>query len=215
MLELRLDDCASVLCLGAHPDDIEIGAGATLRRLCRAVPGVKIHWVVFSGVAERAAEARASAEEFLQGASYELTLHAFSDSHFPSELRAIKSRFHELAAAAHYDLVLTHHRDDAHQDHRVIADLTWNAFRDHLVLAYEVPKYDGDLGQPSVFVAASDEDRAFKSDALLRHYASQRAKHWFSRETFDALMRLRGLECRSPTGYAEAFHARKIVVAPR
>jgi LmbE family N-acetylglucosaminyl deacetylase len=214
MLELQLGDCASVLCLGAHPDDIEIGAGATLRRLCKARPGVRIDCVVFSGSEMRAAEARAGARAFLEGASYELAIHAFTDSHFPSELRAIKTAVNDLAARKRYDLVLTHHGDDAHQDHRVIAELTWNAFRDHLVLGYEIPKYDGDLGRPNLFVPVADADRKFKSDALLEHYASQREKHWFSRETFDALLRLRGLECRSPTGYAEAFHARKVVLRP-
>ena len=136
----------------------------------------------------------------------------FSDGYFFAEGAAIKRCFEELKDQVTPDLVLTHYRDDRHQDHRLISDLTWNTFRDHLVLEYEVPKFDGDLGQPNWFVPVDDERRAFKVETLLRRFASQGSKAWFTADTFNALMRIRGVECRSRTGYAEAFHARKIVV---
>jgi LmbE family N-acetylglucosaminyl deacetylase len=214
MLELQIGALRSVLCLGAHCDDIEIGAGATILKLIAAQPGLRVHWVVFSSTEERAAEARASAGDFLRGAaSADVQMKTFSDGFFPAEGQAIKQYFEELKARVTPDLVLTHYRDDRHQDHRMISDLTWNTFRDHLVLEYEVPKYDGDLGQPNFFVPVDDQQRVFKVDAILRRYTSQGSKEWFTAETFNALMRIRGVECRSRTGYAEAFHARKIVAS--
>ena len=214
MLELQIGALRSMLCLGAHCDDIEIGAGATILKLVAAHSGLRVHWVVFSSTEERAAEARASAADFLRGAaSADVQMKTFSDGFFPAEGQAIKQYFEELKARVTPDLVLTHYRDDRHQDHRTISDLTWNTFRDHLVLEYEIPKYDGDLGQPNFFVPVDDQQRAFKVDAILRRYASQRSKDWFTAETFNALMRIRGVECRSRTGYAEAFHARKIVAS--
>jgi LmbE family N-acetylglucosaminyl deacetylase len=170
-----------------------------------------VHWVVFSATERRAAEARASAAEFLTGAGADVQLHAFTDGFFPADIGTIKRVFEALKATISPDVVFTHTREDRHQDHVVLADLTWNTFRNHLILEYEIPKYDGDLGHPNLFVQIDDAARACKIEALLRHYASQGDKPWFSRETFDALMRLRGIECRSRTGYAEAFHARKIV----
>ena len=214
MLELQIGALRSVLCLGAHCDDIEIGAGATILKLVAAHPALRVDWFVFSSTEERAAEARASAGDFLAGAaSVDVQLKTFTDGFFPAEGRAIKQQFEELKARVSPDLVLTHYRDDRHQDHRVISELTWNTFRDHLVLEYEVPKYDGDLGQPNCFVPVEDQRRVFKVDTILRRYASQRSKEWFTAETFNALMRIRGVECRSRTGYAEAFHARKIVAS--
>ena len=214
MLELKIGALRSVLCLGAHCDDIEIGAGATILKLVAAQPALRVHWVVFSSTEERAAEARASAGDFLAGAaSADVQIKTFSDGFFPAEGQAIKQCFEELKAGVTPDLVLTHYRDDRHQDHRLISDLTWNTFRDHLVLEYEIPKYDGDLGLPNCFVPVDDQQRAFKVDAILRRYASQRPKEWFTAETFNALMRIRGVECRSRTGYAEAFHARKFVTS--
>ena len=211
MRELPFGALGSVLCLGAHCDDIEIGAGATLRALVSNQPNLRVHWVIFSSTEQRAAEARASAHDFLSGADQiEVQLRTFTDGFFPADFAAIKRSFEELKKDAQPDLIFTHQRDDRHQDHRVISDLTWNTFRDHLVLEYEVPKYDGDLGHPNCFVPVEDEHRQFKIDALMRHYASQRAKDWFTPETFNALMRIRGVECRSRTGYAEAFYARKI-----
>ena len=213
MLELNVGAVKSVLCLGAHCDDIEIGAGATVRNLIARQPSLKVHWVVFSSTDTRAAEARASAGDFLSGAAAaDIRIMGFSDGFFFAEAAAIKRCFEELKDQVTPDLVLTHYRDDRHQDHRLISDLTWNTFRDHLVLEYEVPKFDGDLGQPNWFVPVDDEQRTFKVDTILRRFESQGSRTWFTAETFNALMRLRGVECRSRTGYAEAFHARKIVV---
>jgi LmbE family N-acetylglucosaminyl deacetylase len=215
MLELTSGPLRSILCLGAHGDDIEIGAGATLLALLAAHPAARVHWMVFSATAERAEEARQSAADFLGAADRgTVQLEAFTDGFFPSEVHHIKRRFEELKTQVSPDIVFTHHRDDRHQDHRVISELTWNTFRNHLVLEYEIPKFDGDLGQPCLFVPADDSRRAFKVETVLRRYASQRSKPWFTRETFDALMRLRGIECRAPSGYAEAFHARKVTFNP-
>lgn len=213
MRELSPGPVRSLLCLGAHCDDIEIGAGATILKLVAEHPGLRVHWVVFSSTDERANEARASAAEFLAGAhDVDMQVQAFTDGFFPAEYAAIKRQFETLKDLVNPDLVLTHYRDDRHQDHRVVSDLTWNTFRDHLVLEYEVPKFDGDVGQPNVFVPVDDAARTAKVQLLLRHYGSQSSKHWFTADTFNALMRIRGLECRSGTGYAEAFHARKVVL---
>jgi LmbE family N-acetylglucosaminyl deacetylase len=215
VLELQIPVLGSVLCLGAHCDDIEIGAGATLLRLVAEQPALRVHWVIFSATAARADEARASASDFLSGAgAADVQIKSFTDGFFPAEGQAIKQQFEELKAHTSPDLVLTHFREDRHQDHRTISDLTWNTFRDHVILEYEIPKYDGDLGQPNCFVPVDEQRRAFKVDTILRRYANQRTKDWFSADTFNALMRLRGIECRSRTGYAEAFHARKIVAVP-
>jgi LmbE family N-acetylglucosaminyl deacetylase len=215
VLELQIGEVGSVLCLGAHCDDIEIGAGATIVKLVAQQPAVRVHWVIFSSTELRAAEARASAADFLAAAaSADVQIKTFRDGFFPAEGPAIKRYFEELKTAVNPDLVLTHYRDDRHQDHRTISDLTWNTFRNHLVLEYEVPKFDGDLGHPNCFVPVDEAQRLFKVDTILRRYASQGVKEWFTGETFNALMRLRGVECRSRTGYAEAFHARKIVAAP-
>jgi LmbE family N-acetylglucosaminyl deacetylase len=212
MVPLFLGSVRSVLCLGAHCDDLEIGAGATVRTLVAMAPGLRVHWIVFSSTDERAAEARACAADFLAGAGeVDVRVGTHTDGFFPSEFAALKREFEGLKTLPAPDLILTHQRDDRHQDHRTVSELTWNTFRDHLVLEYEIPKYDGDLGQPNLFVPIDDEHRRFKIDRLLRHYASQRRRGWFTAETFDALMRLRGIECRSATGYAEAFHARKAI----
>jgi LmbE family N-acetylglucosaminyl deacetylase len=201
-----------VLALGCHSDDIEIGAGATLLRLREEAGPLAVRWVVFSAHGERADEARASAHDLLgDGVDLEVELHGFRDGYFPYEGAAVKDVFEALKPVAP-DLVLTHHRHDLHQDHRQVSELTWNTFRDHLVLEYEIPKYDGDLGVPNVFVPVGEAHCRRKVDVLLRHFGSQRDKHWFSEDLFLGLMRVRGMECRSPTGYAEAFHGRKVVL---
>jgi LmbE family N-acetylglucosaminyl deacetylase len=169
--------------------------------------------VVFSSTESRADEARASAGDFLGGAAVaDVRIMEFTDGFLFAEGAPIKRCFEELKDQVAPDLVLTHYRDDRHQDHRLISDLTWNTFRDHLVLEYEVPKFDGDFGQPNWFVPVGDEQRTFKVDTILRRFESQASKTWFTADTFNALMRIRGVECRSRTGYAEAFYARKIVV---
>ena len=200
-----------VLCLGCHSDDIEIGAGGLILRLLRDNPSLEVYWVVFSGTPERQAEARASAERFLEGAaaSTVLTLD-FQENVFPSLAPQLKAKLAEVRAAFEPDLVLTQRRDDSHQDHYTLGELTWNAFRNHAILEYEIPKFDGDLGQPNVFAALEPDLARRKVQLLLECFGTQRAKHWFDEETFLGLMRLRGLE--SANRYAEGFYARKMVI---
>ena len=203
---------SSVLCLGAHSDDIEIGCGGTVLKLVAANPGLTVHWVVLSADDHRADEARASAERFLGGAmNQEVEVASFRERYFP-HLPELKEFFDALGGRSQPDLVLTHHGGDAHQDHRAVAELTWNTFRDHLILEYEIPKYDGDLGRPNVFVQLDEDLARRKVRAVLEGFPSQAGHFWFTEETFLALLRLRGVEARSPGGYAEGFHARKLVL---
>jgi LmbE family N-acetylglucosaminyl deacetylase len=205
----------TILCLGAHADDIEIGCGGTLLRLLAAGP-VDVHWIVFSGAGDREAEARRSACLFLQGAAPQtVAVQQFQDAYFPYIGAEIKAYFSELQRAVPSpDVVFTHYRNDGHQDHRLISELTGNTFRDHLVLEYEIPKYDGDLSTPNCYVPLDEPTVRLKLGYLLGTFASQRDKSWFTDETFRGLMRVRGVECRAPGGYAEAFYARKLVIAP-
>ena len=199
-----------VLCVGAHSDDIEIGCGGLILSLIKTHKNVIIDWVVFSAAAQREREARKSAALFLKGAPKQrIALHTFRDGFFPYDGAAIKGEFEKLKSVRP-DLVLTHYRDDRHQDHRVLSDLTWNTFRDHWSLEYEIPKFDGDLGTPNFFVPLDKAICQRKVRFLEVAFGSQRDKHWFSAETFMGLMRLRGMECRAPHGYAEAFYARKV-----
>ena len=205
----------TVLSLGAHADDNEIGCGGTVLRLLEERPRVAVHWVVFSAPGTRAREARSSARRFLRGAaSSHVRIEAFRDGFMPCHGAAVKEVFEELKERVAPDLVFTHRGDDAHQDHRLVAELTWSTFRHHLILEYEVPKYDGDLGRPNVFVPLPNRIRRRKLRALMTGFPSQRGKHWFTESTFDALMRLRGVECAAPDGYAEAFHGRKVLLEP-
>ena len=200
-----------LLCLGAHSDDIEIGCGGTILRLLAQGAPVEACWVVFGARGPRAQEARRSASLFLAGAHAQRVLvRNHRDGFFPIEGGTIKEEFEKLKRSFAPDVVLTHYRDDRHQDHRVISDLTWNTFRDHLILEYEVPKYDGDLGIPNFFVPLDEETCMKKIGHILDNFPSQRAKHWFTAETFRAMLRLRGIESCAP--YAEAFHCRKIVM---
>jgi LmbE family N-acetylglucosaminyl deacetylase len=204
-----------VLCLGSHADDIEIGCGGLILDLLERDRPLDVCWVVFSASAARAKEARASARAFLRGAhNTTIAIHKFRDGFFPYEGASIKRAFEKLKRAIPSpDLVLTHYRDDRHQDHRVISDLTWNTFRDHCVLEYEIPKFDGDLGAPNCFVPLSRETCARKGRLIEEAFTTQTDKHWFSAETFLGLMRLRGVECRAPEGFAEAFYARKVIIS--
>jgi LmbE family N-acetylglucosaminyl deacetylase len=203
-----------VLCVGAHSDDIEIGCGALLLRLIQRMPRLHVDWVVLSATATRATEARQSARLFLKGAhTSRVRLHRFRDGFFPYQGAALKRAFEQMKRGPAPDLILTHYRDDRHQDHRVVSDLTWNTFRDHWILEYEIPKYDGDMGSPNLFVAVDERTCLQKIGHLERAFGSQRDKHWFTAETFKGLMRLRGMECRAPGGYAEAFYSRKAVLA--
>jgi LmbE family N-acetylglucosaminyl deacetylase len=213
MLSLRWPDLRCVLALGAHSDDIEIGAGATLLRLVRENPQARIVWVVLAANGRRGEEARASAARFLAGAGEaEVLLQEFRDGHFPAQWVEIKAFFETLKRFAP-DLVLTHFGQDLHQDHRVVSELAWQSFRDQLILEYEIPKWDGGLGSPNLLVPASVADADAKIGALMQCFPSQAGKHWFDDLTFRGLMRLRGLECAAPEGLAEAFYARKVSLA--
>ena len=203
----------SILCLGAHSDDIEIGAGATLLSLMARGVSLDVHWCVLSAVGEREREARNSAADFLSGAANaKVEVMSFCDGFFPEEGEPIKSWFEVLKTRVQPDLILTHRRDDAHQDHRAVCRLTWNTFRDHCILEYEIPKWDGDLGQPNVYLPISASVLERKIDLLNLHFGSQRSKQWFDAETFRGLARLRGMECRAPENYAEAYFARKLMM---
>ena len=200
-----------VLCLGAHADDIEIGCGGLILSLIDTQKAVDIDWIVFSASGAREREATRSAEMFLKGAGRTTVLvKHFRDGFFPYEGAKIKRVFEQLKKRVNPDLVLTHYRDDRHQDHRVLSDLTWNTFRDHWVLEYEIPKFDGDLGTPNCFLSLDGPTCSRKVQYLNDAFGTQRDKHWFTSETFMGLMRLRGMECRAPTGYAEAFYSRKV-----
>jgi LmbE family N-acetylglucosaminyl deacetylase len=202
-----------VLCLGAHSDDIEIGCGGTILTLLGAVHPLAVTWVVFSATGPRADEARRSAEGFLTGAAKrEIVLHEFRDGYFPHAGAEIKDRFEELKVRVSPDLVFTHYRDDLHQDHRLLSELTRNTFRDHAILEYEIPKYDGDLGRPNVYVPLEAAVCRRKVDLLLSSFETQRGKRWFTDDLFHAHMRIRGMECNSSSHHAEAFHGYKIVL---
>ncbi len=204
----------SVLCLGAHSDDIEIGAGATLLSLSERGIVLDVHWCVLSGGGIRDVETKRSAEDFLaKAASRQIEVMSFRDGFFPEQGEAIKEWFESLKQRVEPDLVLTHRRDDAHQDHRQVCRLTWNTFRAHSILEYEIPKWDGDIGQPNVYLPVSTEVLERKIELLLSHFGSQRSKQWFDAETFRGLARLRGMECRAQERYAEAFFGRKLVLA--
>jgi LmbE family N-acetylglucosaminyl deacetylase len=207
----RASEALTILCLGSHPDDIEIGCGGTLLRLVEQYPGCNVHWVVFSAIGDRQAEARRGAELFAGSRLKSSVLKTFPDGFLPYVGGKVKLAFEELKQLSP-DVIFTHYRNDAHQDHRLISELTWNTFRDHLILEYEIPKYDGDLGQPSVFVPLEPEICRKKVRFIMEAFPSQKDKHWFGDKTFLSLMRLRGIECRAAGGHAEAFHCRKLVL---
>lgn len=207
------DYSPTILCLGAHSDDIEIGCGGTILRLLDAYPQSRVVWIVFSAEGERAAEAKASAEAFLSGAREKrIETKDFRDGFFPYNGADIKEFFEQLKQQVQPDIIFTHNGHDLHQDHRLLAELTWNSFRDHQILAYEIPKYDGDLGSPNVFVHLDAATCRNKIDLLKRNFVTQTVKDWFDDELFRALLRIRGMECRAPDGYAEAFYSRKMVL---
>ena len=212
---LRSGAPTRVLCLGAHSDDIEIGLGGTILAWIARGAKLDVTWCVLSGETSRAAEARSSAQAFLQGAATSsVQLAAFRDSYFPNESQALKEWLVALRDRINKpDIVFCHQPDDAHQDHRIVSQLTWNLFRDHLILEYEIPKWDGDLGRPNAYVALDSVLLERKLDLLQEHFATQAGKDWFDRETFRGLARIRGMECRSPGRYAEAFHVRKLLIS--
>ena len=201
-----------LLCLGAHADDIEIGCGGTIMRLATEVLDLIVRWIVFSGVGSRAAEARNSAAAFLEDvAEKQVAVLGFRDGYFPFQGADIKDCFEALKREFDPALILTHWQGDAHQDHRTVAELTHNTFRDHLVLEYEIPKYDGDLGNPTFFAPLTRAQVLEKVEIISRHFPSQHGRRWFSDETFLALARLRGIGCNAPEGLAEAFYAERII----
>jgi LmbE family N-acetylglucosaminyl deacetylase len=203
-----------VLAIGAHCDDIEIGAGATLRQLAQARRKVTVHWAVLSGSAQRRPETTQAMKRLIPArARGELVFGDFKDGRFPSLYDEIKDFFESLRRRVSADIVFSHERDDLHQDHRIVGECTWGSFRDQVILEYEVPKWDGGLGQPNVYVPVSRQEADAKVAALMAAYGSQRSRDWFTRDTFMGLMRLRGVECRAPSGLAEAFHGRKLRVA--
>lgn len=216
MIRLSFDALSSgtlkILCFGCHSDDIEIGCGGTILRLREEYPSCVFNWVIFSASGVREAEAQRGAELFAGIDRESAVLKNFRDGFMPFAGGEVKAVFEELKHAISPDLIFTHNRKDAHQDHRLIAELTWNTFRDHFILEYEIPKYDGDLGQPSVFVPLEAEVCQKKVRYIMDVFQSQRTKSWFQEDTFLSLMRLRGMECNAPSGYAEAFYARKIVL---
>jgi LmbE family N-acetylglucosaminyl deacetylase len=217
MLELQIGRAAKqplkVLCLGAHCDDIDIGCGGTLLKLLRTGRKCDITWVAFSAAAERARELRKSAARFLRLAHHARVItHGFRDAFFPAQYASIKESFEELKKASQPDLIFTHYRADLHQDHRIVSELTWNAFRRHLILEYEVPKYDGGLEPTNVYVRLDKRQVEAKISALMGCYRSQHAKPWFTPDTFRSLMRLRGIEAGSDSGWAEGFHGHKFCI---
>jgi LmbE family N-acetylglucosaminyl deacetylase len=216
VLTLPFDDdrrSLRVLALGAHADDIEIGCGGTILRLAGSFAELEAHWVVLSGTSARAGEARASAEAFLDGvAERRIVVHDFRDGYFPYLGGAVKDVFEQLKREVEPDLILTHHRHDLHQDHRHVCELTWNTFRDHLILEYEVPKYDGDFGSPNFFVHLDRATCERKVALIMEHFATQLDRRWFTDDLFRSVLRVRGMESNAPEGRAEAFYCRKLAI---
>jgi len=216
MLELGLANKSGgpfvVMCLGAHADDIEIGCGGTLLQLCRRIPTIKFYWVVFSASGARRQEAIKGVELFAGDCDKEVILKQYRDGFLPYSGSEIKDFFEDLKMQVSPDLIFAPWQEDAHQDHRLISELTWNTFRNHLIWEYEIPKYDGDLGRPNVFVPLQASVHEHKVTHLFEAFQSQHSRPWFQRETFLGLMRIRGVESNSPSGYAEAFHVRKLII---
>jgi LmbE family N-acetylglucosaminyl deacetylase len=201
-----------ILCLGAHCDDIEIGCGGTVLKLIESYKNIRFYWVIFSSNEERAQEAIASANLFLKEAqSKTIIVKIFRDGFLPFHGIEVKECFEQLKQEFSPDLILTHYRQDLHQDHRLISDLTWNTFRNHLILEYEIPKYDGDLGIPNFFVHLDESLCRRKIQYILDTFKTQANKQWFAEDTFRSLLRIRGIESNAPNKYAEAFYCRKIV----
>jgi LmbE family N-acetylglucosaminyl deacetylase len=204
---------AHILCVGAHCDDIEIGSGGTIAKLVNDHPGLKVTWVVFCSNEVRAREARTSADAILAGVkTKDIQIKTFRDGFLPYQGGEVKETFEGLKRTVAPDVIFTHYRADLHQDHRLVSELTWNTFRDHLILEYEIPKYDGDLASPNVFVHLDEALCRRKIDNLIRSFPSQTAHRWFSEDTFRSLLRLRGVESNAPDGYAEGFYGRKLIL---
>ncbi len=202
-----------VLCIGAHSDDIEIGCGGTVLRLLAEYGNTEVHWVVLGSSGQRDGEAAESAKKFLAGAGkIKITIKNFRDGFFPHGGGEVKDFFEEMKKEASPDVIFTHCRNDLHQDHRLVSELTWNTYRDHLILEYEVVKYDGDLGAPNFFVHLDEETCKRKIDIMMESFRTQASKDWFTPDTFLSMMRIRGVESRAPEKYAEGFYCRKSVL---
>jgi len=213
MLRMGFHQLRTILCLGAHPDDIEIGCGGTLLKLLAEHRSADVYWVVLGANGERAEEAARGADEFLRDAGKRnVRIKGFRDSYFPHIGGEIKDYFEQLKREVSPDLIFTHRREDMHQDHRLVAELTWCAFRDHLILEYEIPKFEGDLGHPNFFVPLEEPTCRRKIDTIANTYRTQHSKTWFSEDTYWALLRIRGVECNAPSKFAEAFDCRKLTV---
>jgi LmbE family N-acetylglucosaminyl deacetylase len=212
VLRFQIGDLERLLLIGAHSDDIEIGCAGTLLRLLSERPRIAVRWVVLSALGEREQEAKASAEALLAGAEADIAIESFRDGFLPYDGCLVKEYFEGLKQRIQPDLILTHFGRDAHQDHRLVSELTWNTFRDHPILEFEIPKYDGDLGTPNLFVALDEAHVVQKVEHLLRYFPSQVGRRWFTADLFSSVMRIRGMECNAASGYAEAFYARKVVI---
>jgi LmbE family N-acetylglucosaminyl deacetylase len=210
---IRKDRALRILCIGAHSDDIEIGCGGTILKLIEAYKSTMFYWVVLSSNEKRKKEAEESANAFLTNAKRRrIVIKGFRDGFFPYIGSDIKEYFEGLKREVNPDLIFTHYRLDLHQDHRLVSDLTWNTFRDHLILEYEIPKYDGDLGSPNFFVHLDKDICEKKIEYILNIFKTQAENQWFAEETFLSLLRLRGIESNAPTKYAEAFYSRKVAL---
>jgi LmbE family N-acetylglucosaminyl deacetylase len=217
MLRLSLSEDPTsplkILCLGAHSDDIEIGCGGTILQLLSLYPNLDVVWVVFSSGRDRKREARTSADLFLKQARRQnVIIKNFRDGFFPYEGTKIKEFFEAIKKNVDPDIIFTHYRNDRHQDHRTISDLTWNTWRRHLILEYEIPKYDGDLGSPNCFVPLTHQICSRKIKYICDVFQTQSNRAWLTEDTFQALLRLRGVECAAPDKYAEAFYSRKLIL---
>lgn len=211
---LDISRAKRILCLGAHSDDIEIGAGGTILRLLAENPAIEIRWVVFCGANDlRRTEAINSADKFLAGcATKQVDVHSFRDGYLPSQWDQVKDQFELLKKSFQPDLIFTQFRDDRHQDHRTLSDLAYNTWRDHTILEYEILKYDGDLGRPNCYAPIPAELCDRKVRLLMECFGTQRSRQWFTEDTFRAMLRIRGVECNSPSRFAEAFHVRKFTI---
>jgi LmbE family N-acetylglucosaminyl deacetylase len=214
-LQLKTDRAPRILLIGAHSDDIEIGCGGTVLTLLQQYPESDVAWIVATARGDRESEARRSADAFLRSAGCrDVRVWGFRDGFLPTESAAVKEQF-EALKELEPDVIFTHRLEDRHQDHRLLAELTWNTFRDHVVLEYEIPKYEGDLGHPNLYVPLSAEVGQAKINLLMTMFATQRSKRWFKESVFAGLMHVRGLEAGLDGGYAEGFYARKLLLTNR
>lgn len=213
MISLQTHKIGSILCVGAHADDIEIGCGGTLLKILSENPSIDVHWIVLSAQGQRIEEALDASNQFLQNITNKnIVIKNFRDSFFPYIGLEIKEFFNQFRHECNPDLIFTHRREDLHQDHRLVSELTWNTFRNHQIFEYEIPKYEGDLGHPNLFVPLNEMICQRKIEIINNAFQTQKTKNWFTDDTFWAMLRMRGLESRSFSKYAEAFHCRKVIL---